>query len=300
MGFSWDKVEAAARATVNPAGKSSLTLDMLLETILVTDGEVSEQTEADLPMEREVPERAHSNIDSCLFDTTQEVSRITETMLDNEEERRKSLDPQRRQALQRIPEDENTSSDNTSAGAGLTGSSLVTKKEEEDKDSLTSNPPKKEFIVTGRRTSSLTNVFYNDNDSPQPGVPSSGNTTSSLGDNNDGRNVGDRLMGAAVLSMPTERQRPEKIDKIKNKSQDKGKSKEDLKATVEETQQLKESSACKICLEDPANIVFLPCGHLVACAECSPALERCPICRQHIRGTVRVHMASREKYIANF
>ncbi|XP_048239983.1 death-associated inhibitor of apoptosis 1-like isoform X1 [Haliotis rufescens] len=59
----------------------------------------------------------------------------------------------------------------------------------------------------------------------------------------------------------------------------------------EETQQLKESSMCKICLEDPANIVFLPCGHLVACAVCTPALERCPVCRIHIRGSVRVHLS---------
>ncbi|XP_071114616.1 baculoviral IAP repeat-containing protein 3-like [Haliotis cracherodii] len=71
----------------------------------------------------------------------------------------------------------------------------------------------------------------------------------------------------------------------------KNKAKEELEATEEETQQLRESSACKICLEDPANIVFLPCGHLVACAVCAPALERCPVCRTHIRGSVRVHLA---------
>ncbi|XP_067676442.1 baculoviral IAP repeat-containing protein 7-like [Haliotis asinina] len=88
-----------------------------------------------------------------------------------------------------------------------------------------------------------------------------------------------------------------KIDKIQKTGNKKGMGREDLKATAEETRQLKESSACKICLEDPANIVFLPCGHLVACAICAPALERCPICRKHIRGTVRVHMISREKHI---
>ncbi|XP_067676812.1 baculoviral IAP repeat-containing protein 3-like [Haliotis asinina] len=301
MGFSSEQVKAAARATMNPTEKTSLTLDVLLETILVTDGEVSEQTKADLPMESEVPERAYANNGSCSFDKTQEVSRITEApvMSDNAEERRRSSDPQSREALQRLSEDKDSSSVTPSVGTGLTGSSLETRKEE-DEDFLTSNPPRREFIVTGRRTSPRTNVFYNNNDftSQQPG--SSIDTTSSLGNNNHERNREDRLMGASVQSMPSERQRHEKI---KNKSQRKDKSKEDLRATAEETRQLKESSACKICLEDLANILFLPCGHLVACAVCAPALERCPVCRKHVRGSVRVHLAdmiSREKYISYF
>ncbi|XP_071114614.1 death-associated inhibitor of apoptosis 2-like [Haliotis cracherodii] len=102
------------------------------------------------------------------------------------------------------------------------------------------------------------------------------------------------------LSLPTNRHEVKGIDKIKKNYIKKGQRKEEVKATEEETRQLRESSTCKVCLEDPANIVFLPCGHLVACAECTPALERCPVCRTHIRGTVRVHladMASREKQI---
>ncbi|XP_067674754.1 uncharacterized protein [Haliotis asinina] len=78
---------------------------------------------------------------------------------------------------------------------------------------------------------------------------------------------------------------------LKAKAKAQSRTTEDLEATVEETQQLRQSSACKICLEDPANIVFLPCGHLVACAVCAPALERCPVCRKHILGSVRIHLA---------
>ncbi|XP_046370864.2 baculoviral IAP repeat-containing protein 3-like [Haliotis rufescens] len=85
------------------------------------------------------------------------------------------------------------------------------------------------------------------------------------------------------------------ITKQKKSSARRKSTKEQLKATEEETQQLKESNLCKICLEDPANIVFLPCGHLVACAMCAPALERCPVCRTHIRGSVRVHLAAHLK-----
>ncbi|KAI0227251.1 Baculoviral IAP repeat-containing protein 7-A [Lamellibrachia satsuma] len=48
---------------------------------------------------------------------------------------------------------------------------------------------------------------------------------------------------------------------------------------------------CKICLDDEAKILFLPCGHLCSCAKCAPALRNCPICRALIRGTVRVYLS---------
>ncbi|KAK2177280.1 hypothetical protein NP493_608g00023 [Ridgeia piscesae] len=47
---------------------------------------------------------------------------------------------------------------------------------------------------------------------------------------------------------------------------------------------------CKICMDDEAKILFLPCGHLCSCAKCAPALRNCPICRALIRGTVRVYL----------
>ncbi|KAK2159126.1 hypothetical protein NP493_1745g00011 [Ridgeia piscesae] len=48
---------------------------------------------------------------------------------------------------------------------------------------------------------------------------------------------------------------------------------------------------CKICLDDEAKILFLPCGHLCCCAKCAPALRNCPICRALMRGTVRVYLS---------
>ena len=48
---------------------------------------------------------------------------------------------------------------------------------------------------------------------------------------------------------------------------------------------------CKICMDDEAKIVFLPCGHLCCCAKCAPALRNCPICRALVRGTVRVYLS---------
>lgn len=61
------------------------------------------------------------------------------------------------------------------------------------------------------------------------------------------------------------------------------------KARLEqENAALKERTSCKICLQNIVSIVFLPCGHLVSCAQCAPALKVCPICRGPMKATVRV------------
>lgn len=36
---------------------------------------------------------------------------------------------------------------------------------------------------------------------------------------------------------------------------------------------------CKICLNQQMNVVFIPCGHIFACLECSALLDLCPVCR---------------------
>ncbi|XP_071115027.1 baculoviral IAP repeat-containing protein 7-like [Haliotis cracherodii] len=59
----------------------------------------------------------------------------------------------------------------------------------------------------------------------------------------------------------------------------------------EENRALRDENTCKVCLERSSCVVFLPCGHLVTCAECAPALRKCPICRSLIRGTVRTYNA---------
>jgi len=46
-----------------------------------------------------------------------------------------------------------------------------------------------------------------------------------------------------------------------------------LKGLQQEVQNLREERSCKICLENEASIVFLPCGHLCSCANCAPALK---------------------------
>ncbi|XP_076113477.1 death-associated inhibitor of apoptosis 2-like isoform X1 [Mytilus galloprovincialis] len=63
-----------------------------------------------------------------------------------------------------------------------------------------------------------------------------------------------------------------------------------VKCLEEENRNLKDQQTCKICLDEPVSIVFLPCGHMAACINCAPALRRCPICRAFIKGTVKAIM----------
>ena len=51
-----------------------------------------------------------------------------------------------------------------------------------------------------------------------------------------------------------------------------------------DNEELRQSVTCKICLTDKPRMIFLPCGHLFSCAECTSRLPdtRCPVCRQDI------------------
>ena len=48
-----------------------------------------------------------------------------------------------------------------------------------------------------------------------------------------------------------------------------------------------ENIKCKICLEYEANVVFLPCGHIIACLDCTFALTHCCVCRIEIKSLTR-------------
>jgi len=48
---------------------------------------------------------------------------------------------------------------------------------------------------------------------------------------------------------------------------------------------------CKICMAEEVGVVFLPCGHLLSCVMCAPAMTNCPLCRQQIRGRVRTFLS---------
>ncbi|KAF8785531.1 baculoviral IAP repeat-containing protein 7-B-like isoform X2 [Argiope bruennichi] len=52
----------------------------------------------------------------------------------------------------------------------------------------------------------------------------------------------------------------------------------------------KDQCLCKICMDKEVGIVFLPCGHLLACTDCAPALKLCPMCRKAIQAIVRAYL----------
>ncbi|XP_053396389.1 E3 ubiquitin-protein ligase XIAP-like isoform X2 [Mercenaria mercenaria] len=58
-----------------------------------------------------------------------------------------------------------------------------------------------------------------------------------------------------------------------------------------ENQRLKEDKMCKICLDSTADIIFLPCGHMVSCPQCAPALTKCPVCRKTVNGHIKAVFA---------
>jgi len=52
-----------------------------------------------------------------------------------------------------------------------------------------------------------------------------------------------------------------------------------------------DSKLCKICYKNEMGIVFLPCGHILACFECAPSLMNCAVCRRPVEATVRAFLS---------
>ncbi|XP_056015255.1 putative inhibitor of apoptosis isoform X5 [Ostrea edulis] len=61
----------------------------------------------------------------------------------------------------------------------------------------------------------------------------------------------------------------------------------DMDPVHRENTSLKDQTLCKICMEKNVSIAFLPCGHLACCVDCDPAMRKCPICREFVRGTLK-------------
>ena len=58
---------------------------------------------------------------------------------------------------------------------------------------------------------------------------------------------------------------------------------------MEKNETIRQEFICQICFERDANIVFLPCGHLLCCHECATAIRLCPICREQNIGFVQIN-----------
>ncbi|XP_063406295.1 baculoviral IAP repeat-containing protein 3-like [Mytilus trossulus] len=70
-----------------------------------------------------------------------------------------------------------------------------------------------------------------------------------------------------------------------------GASFDDTHLILEENRQLQEQSQCKVCREFDSTVAFLPCGHIVCCTDCAPAMRKCPVCKTYVKGTVKTFLA---------
>ncbi|KAG8228985.1 hypothetical protein J437_LFUL009544 [Ladona fulva] len=63
---------------------------------------------------------------------------------------------------------------------------------------------------------------------------------------------------------------------------------ETIKRYEDETDRRRESQMCIVCMTTELKVVFIPCGHLVTCSDCSRRVNQCPSCRQHITSRVNI------------
>ncbi|XP_077968925.1 E3 ubiquitin-protein ligase LRSAM1-like isoform X2 [Styela clava] len=51
---------------------------------------------------------------------------------------------------------------------------------------------------------------------------------------------------------------------------------------------LTEENECTVCMEKQSNTIFLPCGHVCTCSDCSSKLQKCPMCRADVQQKIQV------------
>mmetsp|Transcript_27415 Transcript_27415/g.64035 ORF Transcript_27415/g.64035 Transcript_27415/m.64035 type:complete len:1045 (-) Transcript_27415:184-3318(-) len=51
-------------------------------------------------------------------------------------------------------------------------------------------------------------------------------------------------------------------------------------------------SQCAVCLDRPADVVMVPCGHIFACQSCGKKLKECAVCRANVAQVMRVYYSA--------
>lgn len=54
---------------------------------------------------------------------------------------------------------------------------------------------------------------------------------------------------------------------------------------------LTDTKWCKICYANELNTIFLPCGHVIACAKCASSVDKCPACRKPFSQLQRIYFS---------
>jgi hypothetical protein len=61
-----------------------------------------------------------------------------------------------------------------------------------------------------------------------------------------------------------------------------------IEALEEELEEIKIERRCSVCLVQQADVLILPCSHLVACKSCTDKIQNCAVCRVKITGRLQV------------
>ena len=97
---------------------------------------------------------------------------------------------------------------------------------------------------------------------------------------NQNRSLNAHDLQLDCLSSDTEEEEEVTVVKICRRRKDQAV--RELNGTVIDGQKLKEAQTCKICLVKEIRVVFLPCGHLMSCVNCTRKLKKCAVCTQFI------------------
>ncbi|XP_008557841.1 death-associated inhibitor of apoptosis 1-like [Microplitis demolitor] len=76
--------------------------------------------------------------------------------------------------------------------------------------------------------------------------------------------------------------------KVKEEKGHMGDEEEEKRRRKEES---RDARVCKICYDEELGVIFLPCGHVVACFKCASAITTCAVCREPITLTARAILA---------
>ena len=65
---------------------------------------------------------------------------------------------------------------------------------------------------------------------------------------------------------------------------------------AKEVDDLKRQKECCVCINEKADVLFLPCHHVVSCMSCAQRIRRerpakCPVCRKEISQSAKVYFA---------
>ncbi|XP_034037359.1 E3 ubiquitin-protein ligase XIAP isoform X1 [Thalassophryne amazonica] len=67
--------------------------------------------------------------------------------------------------------------------------------------------------------------------------------------------------------------------------------KQNDKDPTEQLRKLQMEKQCKVCMDRDSCMVFIPCGHLATCSECSELLMKCPICCAIIKQKIKTYIS---------